>query len=605
MPRNVDFSTSISLSDSTLNRFGDMQGDDIMSCSTGGATAYPYQRTRAIAYADGLDVTALVSFAVADTAVADVSSTRFDAIQGKSAGSTSVHLGGLVGSEPSAPLEVSDTLVSASSLVARVVTGAAWRLQPSVQFSVGEVVLARALLSNSMMAEGDSGFMFSQVVWSDGATEDVGYSPAADVEELGVEVGSAGVSVTAPSVGSPFWQLGVAVGAVKECVDSVVATWKVCGSDVVSGVVPLFLDLPDPLSARLTIEQTRLTTPTDDARHHPVGVPTSSKLTVRVLFDDGAERDLSTDSRVTFSTPDSACATADDGESANTLRTVSGAVCTSVLAFVTVQLGPFTFVVNATRPVVYVSSMGVSFSGYPDVGTNRDLVVTRVGLVPCLDSVYFHATAKAVVLLTDSTSNDVTSQSSLESSVPEVVYVSSISSTRMEARAAGSATISASFGDQTAASKVLDVQSSVLDAASTLGWAVPQVDRNNLQPDASVSTNVELTYASGLKHSNLASGTFALWIDISSLVSFESSQSSAMQLSEVGSLALLDNFYALVDLRASVACASATEATMSRYANVAAAPMDVDLGSLNGAQFAYSPGASYLDVQVHVRPALN
>ena len=59
---------------------------------------------------------------------------------------------------------------------------------------------------------------------------------------------------------------------------SVVATWKVCGSDVASAYVPLLLDLPDPLSASVTILQSRLTSPSDDARLSPIGVPTSSSL---------------------------------------------------------------------------------------------------------------------------------------------------------------------------------------------------------------------------------------------------------------------------------------------------------------------------------------
>ena len=61
-----------------------------------------------------------------------------------------------------------------------------------------------------------------------------------------------------------------------------------------------------------------------------------------------------------------------------------GAVCTGVDVVATVQLGSFEFVVNATLPVVYLGHMAVSSSGYPDVGSNRDLNVTTLGLVACL-----------------------------------------------------------------------------------------------------------------------------------------------------------------------------------------------------------------------------
>ena len=44
---------------------------------------------------------------------------------------------------------------------------------------------------------------------------------------------------------------------------------------------------------------------------------------------------------------------------------------------------------------------------------------------------------------------------------------------------------------------------------------------------------------------------------------------------------------------------------MSRFANVKAAPIDVDFGSLRGLQFTHIAGSASLDVAVHVLPALN
>ena len=60
--------TSVSLADPTLNRFADLAGAAIeASCTSGGTTAYPYQRTHATAYADGLDATPLVGFTTANS----------------------------------------------------------------------------------------------------------------------------------------------------------------------------------------------------------------------------------------------------------------------------------------------------------------------------------------------------------------------------------------------------------------------------------------------------------------------------------------------------------------------------------------------------------
>ena len=53
-----------------------------------------------------------------DTNVAGVSSARSDVIQGKQPGSTTVHLDGRLGREPSVALTVSDTLVMATTLIA-------------------------------------------------------------------------------------------------------------------------------------------------------------------------------------------------------------------------------------------------------------------------------------------------------------------------------------------------------------------------------------------------------------------------------------------------------------------------------------------------------
>ena len=73
----------------------------------------------------------------ADPSVADVSSVDFDVIEGKQPGDTAVHLVGRWGAAPSVALAVSDELVAASMLVARVVTAAAWSAggEPSPQYS--------------------------------------------------------------------------------------------------------------------------------------------------------------------------------------------------------------------------------------------------------------------------------------------------------------------------------------------------------------------------------------------------------------------------------------------------------------------------------------
>ena len=382
---------------------------------------------------------------------------------------------------------------------------------------------------------------------------------------------------------------------------SVQATWSVCGTPIASGNLPLFLNLPDPVAARVTISASRLTAVGDDASRSPIGVPTTSALEVVVDFDDGSSRTMTSDARITYSTTDPACAVADNG--ANSVTVLSSATCTDVMALATVQLGSFLFVVNHTRPVVYMDQLSLSFRGYPDTSSNGNLVVSTVGLLPCSTTAYFHATARVVARLSDSSTYTVTGQSTFSSSTPAVVLVSPSSSTRMQALSAGTSAITASFGARATTSSALTVANAYLDSAVSLSWSVPTVDGNNLELNSAVSTQVELAYASGLRQSDLASSTYDSWLDVGSLVSFTSAQPSALSVSSEGVVTLHDNYHAAVSLGASLSCSPSVFASTSRYANMRAAALDVDFGSLSGLQFAHAAGSAYLDIAVHVRPS--
>ena len=121
---------------------------------------------------------------------------------------------------------------------------------------------------------------------------------------------------------------------------------------------------------------------------------------------------------------------------------------------------------------------------------------------------------------------------------------------------------------------------------------------------AHLASQVELTYASGLTHTDLTSNTYDSWIDVSTLIAFTSAQPAALSLSPEGRLTLLDNHHSSIELEANVRCEPYIRATTSQHANLAAAPLDVDFGALSGLQFAHTPGAGFVDVPVHVRPAI-
>ena len=103
-----------------------------------------------------------------------------------------------------------------------------------------------------MTAEGDSGLLFSTVLWSDGASEDVGSDNLAGLDQIFLQSGSANVATVAPHSSDNsenFWKLGVEVAASRECVSTVLANWSMCGTILASARVPVFLDLPNPAHA--------------------------------------------------------------------------------------------------------------------------------------------------------------------------------------------------------------------------------------------------------------------------------------------------------------------------------------------------------------------
>ena len=147
------------------------------------------------------------------------------------------------------------------------------------------------------------------------------------------------------------------------------------------------------------------------------------------------------------------------------------------------------------------------------------------------------------------------------------------------------------------------LQDADLDAVASISWIVPQVDSNTLQAGSSVLTQVDLTFESGLRHTNLGSSAFASWLSIGSMIAFSSGQERALTISSEGELTLLDNHYAAVSLTAALWCSASAVVIHRTYANVLAAPMDVDLGFLTGLQFLHGAGASSLEIEVHVSPA--
>ena len=63
------------------------------------------------------------------------------------------------------------------------------------------------------------------------------------------------------------WMVAVAPNAGKECIlDTANATFRKCGTNIISSIVPMYINVPEPYAIRFNISQTVLT-PTNDPAH--------------------------------------------------------------------------------------------------------------------------------------------------------------------------------------------------------------------------------------------------------------------------------------------------------------------------------------------------
>ena len=593
---------AVAAEDPVLNRFADIYGAAISTSCASGSCAYPYQRTRVSAVVDSLDASTLVQFVVTNSTVASLGSgALWNMLQGTAPGSTLLHLNGLPGG-PSVTISVSDELVYVVDLRSRVVTSAEWSLPPDSVYAFGSPSFyAGVVLQNVMQAEGDSGFMFSTVRFSDGATMDVGYAPVPGIEEMVVTTSNPNVVTISPySSGEDYWQLAAAVGAMKDTPLDVFVNWTVSGSVVASGWVPLYVNMPTPLSVSVSIHQPRLTPTIDAAYFAPVSIPSASSAQVLVDYDDGTRIDLTSDARVTYSTPGDGCAFASATGVVAVSAVASFQGCMEVTLIATVNLGSFQFVVQDTKPIVYVERVEVDFTAYPS--NNAGLTIQTLYALECTPGSYSHASARVRAFLTDAPSVGmvVTSGSTITSSDASVIAVDSGSS-RIRGLGPGTAAISAAFGSQLATTG-LRVSDSVASAVS-LAWSVPLSSSSTLTKEQGGVQGTALTIAFStpdgeLTYNNIGSSD---WLDLSTIVTYTSSSPSIISIDSVGTLTLLDNGYETVELVAALACNGGVSAGSSVKPNLLPAEMDIDLGEESGFQFQQSAGQP-LDVKVHVRP---
>ena len=420
------------------------------------------------------------------------------------------------------------------------------------------------------------------------------YIQAADVDELNVTALSPNLVATAPDASSP-WSVSVPSGAVAECGELLRTEWSVCGRIMGSGLSMVYLDLPDPVSMSLSTTATRLSPPDDDATSSGIGVQSAATLQVIVAFDDGAQRDMTLDSRVSYVAIEGGCTEVLSTSGARRLSVLTGAACSSV----TISASVFGFVQNVTLPLVRLHSLVVDFSGYPNVSPNANIAITQLGLVECMSSTYHHATARARAYLSDAPTSayTVTSYTTFSSSDEGIIKVEG---TRMKASAAGSADITAVYGSSpSSASATLEVVSNVTTPVSTIGLSssLDSSETLRLEMGSSQSATVSLVMSNGVTISNVAS---ADWLSLSDLIGFSSDLPAAASIgASTGVVTQHDNWYDDVSFTATLACDSVRTGVLKVLPNLHPAQADLDLGQETGAQFQQS--GTTLAVPVRVR----
>ena len=566
-----------------------------------------YQRTRLGLYADGLELTSVVTIAQLRTsgpiAVGRVASggvTAMIEVRALAAGTGEIWLA----ASPSVRLtiEVSDARVRASALVTRAVSGlAAFGVEPSDPEQGGTFVTTGELVQ-TLESEGGTATLVSVVHTSDGATS------AVPPGELNVT--SLTTSLQASRTADERWTATVTPSGIRESGSLLAAKWTPCeGASVAETVVPVCLQLPEPKAVRLSSSVRRLTPEGDPASFDGIGLASSASLSVLVEFVDPltlarSTRTFSLDGRTAFTTS-SACARV----SANVVRVendLGSSACTSMTSFTvsaSVALGAFGTLESVPLEISLVRFARLEFElgAYPSGPASG---VRSLSLIGC-GMEHQRARPSVTALLTDGAAVTVTPHCSFSSSNASIVSVVGAGSTASFAAAAGSSNIAG-----TEAAAVLTASFEDEHASVTLGVSGGSVAIS----EVSVSSNTGSTFyalrgsSAGLRvdlrlddGTAYADATNIAWLDAVALLSFGSSEPSALSVSGGGQMSLHDNHPTLVTLEASVTCETSVSDTVQVAPNLRAAVRGIDLGVNVGVQFQPTGGVLRLPVLANAR----
>ncbi len=563
-----------------------------------------YQPTTLRAIVDGVDLTNEVSFFIDDTNVirfASGTGNRQDVVQGVTPGSTTIRL--YSGAPDSLSLSVSDTQVTAT-VTARVVTSMSWVAKPPSTYNYPGSFSASVRYENEMNSEGDAGLIFTTLEWSDGSRSDVGYASSLGSLAFTSQISSS-IEVDAPGVNGnsdDFTRVTVAQGASPMCTEQGIETrvsW--CDTEIVTpDYVPIFLDLPYPISVELTVDASKLTSIVNDARLSPISVATTSGMTLVVTFQDTTTGELSyrtmtADNRVVY-TAVSSCASVDNDANTVTINDDSCVgVTATVSATITLDGRPLTDTASVNVVGVDNSQTSLTFLKYPSGGVTSSII----GLIECTSD-YHSVRTRLRVILTDGTLINVDNQASYSSGTPGVA---SVSGRRVLGVSAGTSVITGTFGSSTSGSSPITVVDSVVNPVNIVEWSVPTSGTMlSGVVNSTFGTSVTLMFQDGLVFS-LGSSENAGVPAVSTLIDFESDgEYSIAVIDDDGTLELRKNSITDVRMFARLTCNAGKFDGKFTQGNLMADTLDVDLGSQLGLQFEPAQTGEIIQIDVYANP---
>ena len=597
-------SVSIVADDPVLNRVH--AGNASLSCD--GVPVYQTTRLRAII--DGLDATPLIAFVAEGGApAAAVVGAAGAWLRGLVPGVATVRLAGRTAAFASATVEVSDAAVAPLRLVPRLVTGVAWKSKPPGTLAPPYAgFAAQALVAQSLQAEGDYGRVHAAIEWDDGSRQDVGYEDGSEGEALtlgalNVTATAPGLRAAAPSAGSGgFWKLDVVRGGYQQCGELASAEWSICGTPLAVAPIPIYMDLPEPMSVAVSSPVARLTPPGDDAAWGPISLPVEPPLRAKVAFSDDTSQDVSKDSRASFMAAPAHCAAVQPADGGG-YKVVARAGCNATQVTITavVNFGDKTLRDSTDLKVTRLDRLELAFTGYPDTTANQGIELTALGRIACTDK-FHHATARVRAYLDDAgvAAYTVTGQSSFYSSDPSVL---SPDGKRLMALRAGDPIITASFAALSLAAAALPVVDGAVPLNS-VALSVPLVEGTlELPQGATVTSTATLTYANSVVFDNARTLD---WVNVTELIAFNAGDPDTVSVGPTAVLTLHANSPSRVAVEAASACGGEGETDPSyvaagvlMWANLRPRPGDVDLGNEYGAQFVAD--GDELPVQVRIQ----